>query len=123
MFTEGVERDAFRKTIIFYACISAENINRYFDTSAIDKLTFDKIRRDLFPVLQGCEKVKFDLEGRKVSAKSYLDELMKLTPSEEEFMDSFINGEYKPELLFDDVNVLERVRNHPMALWKCRTMR
>ena len=120
LFVEGEDRENFRKTIIFYACISAENINRTFDTSAIDRLTFDRIRRDLFPVLSGKEKIKFDLEGRKTSAKCYLEELMRLTSSEEEFIDHFINGEYKPEFLFKDPYVLDRISNHPMALWKCR---
>ena len=30
---------------------------------------------------------------------------------------------YKPELLFDDMEIVERVRNYPMALWKCREQR
>ena len=28
------------------------------------------------------------------------------------------NGEYKPELLFDDGKIIERIEEHPMALWK-----
>ena len=28
--------------------------------------------------------------------------------------------EYNPELLFEDLEILERIRNHPMALWKCK---
>ena len=45
------ERDMFRKCFVFYATISADTVNSNFDTSAIDSLNFDKIRRDLFPVL------------------------------------------------------------------------
>ena len=41
------EKDLFRKIIIFYATISADRINKAFDTSAIDEITFRKIKRDL----------------------------------------------------------------------------
>ena len=55
MITYGLfgkeEEILLRKCIIFYASVSAEVINRNFDTSAIDGLNFTKIRRDLFPVL------------------------------------------------------------------------
>ena len=37
------ERNLFRKCFAFYATISAETVNRNFDTSAIDSLKFDKI--------------------------------------------------------------------------------
>ena len=47
----ATEKDLFRKCFVFYATISAETVNRGFDTRATDSLKFDKIRRDLFPVL------------------------------------------------------------------------
>ena len=112
------DRDMFRKCFIFYATISAEKVNRNFDTSAIEKLSFDKIRRDLFPVLN--KKDNFALEERKQQAKDYLVKLMHLTEQENEYMDRFIRKEYRPELLFDDKDILERINEHPMALWKCQ---
>lgn len=108
----------FRKCFAFYATISAENVNRYFDTSAIEKLTFEKIRRDLFPVLN--RRDNFALDERKQQAKDYIAGLMQLTDQEKEYMDRFICKEYRPELLFDDKHILERIDRHPMALWKCR---
>lgn len=111
-------RDMFRKCLVFYATISAEIINRNFDTSAIDSLSFDKIRRDLFPVLN--KRDNFALEERKQQAKDYIAELMQLTEQEGEYMDRFIHKEYMPELLFDDEAILERIRRHPMAIWKCQ---
>ena len=91
------ERDLFRKCFAFYSTISAETINRTFDTSAIDSLTFTKIRRDLFPVLS--RKDNFMLEKRKEQAKVYITELMQLTNQEQEYIERFIAKEYKPELL------------------------
>lgn len=112
------ERDMFRKCFAFYATISAETANRIFETSAIDSLKFDKIRRDLFPVLS--KKDNFKLDERKQQAKDYIAKLMQLTEREQEYMDRFIAKEYVPELLFDDEEIVERIKEHPMALWKCQ---
>lgn len=117
LFSE--EEDKFRKCIIFYATISAKEVNKTFDTSAIDSLVFSKIKSDLFPVL--AVRDKFDLEGKKQQAKEYIASLMKPTEAENDYMERFIAKEYKPELLFDDAEIVERLRNHPMALWKCKS--
>lgn len=111
------QQDLFRKCIVFYATISAKEVNKSFDTSAIDSLTFSKIRADLFPVL--AVKDKFDLSGKKQQAKTYISSLMKLTPSEREYMERFTDGEYVPELLFEETDILRRIKRHPMAIWKC----
>lgn len=120
LFQNKTEAGLLRKTIIFYATISAETVNKTFDTSAIDSLTFSKIRRDLFPVLTKSEaKSHFQLEQYKNAAKEYIHNLMVLTPEEKEYMDRFVKGEYNPELLFSNPEILLQIENHPMALWKC----
>lgn len=112
------EENLFRKALIFYNTISSEKVNKNFDTSEIDTLTFLKIKRDLFPMINN--KANFDLEGRKAKAKQYIAELMILTNNEKEYLERFIAKEYRPELLFDDEKILARIKDHPMALWKCR---
>lgn len=112
------ERDMFRKCFVFYATISSETVNKNFDTSAIDSLRFDKIRRELFSVLR--KKDNFMLEERKRQAKEYIAGLMQLTEKEHEYIERFIAKEYIPELLFDDKAIVERIKEHPMAIWKCR---
>ena len=59
---------------------------------------------------------KFDLEGKKQQVKEYIASLMKPTEEEREYMERFVAKEYKPELLFEDAEIVERLRNHPMAL-------
>lgn len=121
MMSEGLfeeQRDLFRKCIVFYMTISADTLNKSFDTSAIDTLDFNKIRRDLFPVLN--KRDNFQLDERKRLAKDYIAKLLVLTDQEQEYLDSFEQKKYKPELLFDDKEIVDRVRNHPMALWKCK---
>ena len=117
LFDES-EEDMFRKCIVFYNTISQETVNKSFDASAIDKLTFAKIRRDLFPVIK--TKEHFDLDARKQNAEEYIRDLMQLTEQELQYMTEFENKNYKPELLFDDKEILERIKDHPMAIWKCQ---
>lgn len=115
LFDES-EYDELRRNTVFYAAISAETINKKFNTDAIDEITFTKVKRDLFPVI--AKKENFDLEQRKESAKAYIKELMNLTDKEKEFLDRFEKKEYRPELLFDDGVIIERLEKHPMAMWK-----
>lgn len=114
------ERDLFRKCFAFYTSISAKDdrINYPLDVSAIDNLSFSKIRRDLFPVIS--KKDNFNLEERKNQAKKYISTLMQLTDSEKSYIERFAAKEYNPELLFEDDIIIERIANHPMALWKSR---
>lgn len=112
------QENMFRKCVVFYATISAKEVNRSFNTKAIDSLSFSRIRSDLFPVLG--VKEKFDLEGKKQQAKGFIASVMSPLDSENEYMERFISKEYRPELLFGDYEIVERIKNHPMALWKCR---
>lgn len=115
LFDES-EYELLRKCIIFYASISADKINKTFNTSAIDGLEFSKIRRDLFPVLR--KKDNFNLDERKEEAKRFIKELMVLTEEEKEYLEMFEKGGYMPSLLFSDNKILENIVEHPMAIWK-----
>lgn len=117
LFDES-ELEMLRKCIIYYNTISQEHINKTFDTSVIENLTFSKIRRDLFPVLRF--KDNFDLEGRKQSARKFIADVMNIAEKEMKYMIAFENKEYKPELLFEDEDIIERIKEHPMAMWKCQ---
>ena len=113
---DGDKQELLRKSIVFYASISAQKINKNFDTSAINRIDFSKIRRDLLPVLR--EAGEFDLEERKREARDFINNLMVLTAEENEYLRCFELGEYKPELLFENNVILENIKEHPMALWK-----
>ena len=43
---------------------------------------------------------------------------MKLSDLEIKFVNEFESGKYYPELLFNDQNIINRIKDHPMALWK-----
>jgi predicted nucleotidyltransferase component of viral defense system len=118
---DELEEDMLKKCVVFYAAISARDkysINKTFSTEKIDLITKRKIKTDLNPVLK--IKDDFELESARKLVKEYISYLMVLTKKEKEFLDKFESGEYIPELLFEDKKILERIRNHPMALWKTR---
>ncbi|GAA4056637.1 nucleotidyl transferase AbiEii/AbiGii toxin family protein [Amphibacillus indicireducens] len=103
LFDES-EEELLRKCVVFYAAVSAKDINKTFDTKAIDSITQRKIKTDLLPVIK--RKDDFELESAKKLVKEYISDLMVLTKEEKEFLDRFENGEYIPELLFDKVHII-----------------
>ena len=70
----------------------------------------------LLPVLHKGTHV--DLDGYKKNIESFLFELINITKKQKEFLDFFNQKIYKPELLFSDKDVLSRIINHPMIMWK-----
>ena len=105
-----------RKCVVFYAAISAKVINKNLDSIAIENITKYKIRTELNPVIT--KRDLFDLGSAKKIVKDFISKLMLLTPKEHEFLSRFENKEYLPELIFDDKEILDRIKKHPMALWK-----
>ncbi len=110
------ELTELRKAIVFYTAISQEEIPKQYKVNAIDRITIRKIRTDLLPVIQKGQFI--ELEQMKAEVKSFLEQLLVLTEQEQEFLRLFSQKEYRPELLFDDAQIVARIRNHPMALWK-----
>ena len=118
LFDDEEQQTLLRKSVVFYAAISAKVINKNFDMLAIDNITKYKIRTDLYPVIT--KREVFDLESAKKSVKEYISKLMVLTSHEQEFLERFGEKEYAPELIFRDEEILGRIKNHPMVLWKMR---
>jgi hypothetical protein len=55
-------------------------------------------------------------------AKNYIKRLMVLTEDEKEYMKLCVTGIYKMDLLFDNADIIEKLQNHPMILWKSETL-
>jgi len=120
MITSGLfhesEAAILRKCVVFYFTIASDEVPEIFDIKIIYSLTNHRIRTNLQPVLR--KKERFDLAAAQKRTDEYLTELLVLDNNERKYFDAFRENEYKPELLFDDSDPLERIRNHPMALWK-----
>ena len=57
----------------------------------------------------------------KAEVKDFLAKLLVLTDSEKEYVREFNGKKYIPELLFEDKEIVDRIKFHPMALWKTRS--
>ena len=53
-------------------------------------------------------------------ATEFLTDLLVLDEKEKQFLMAFSKKQYQPEILFGDSEILDRIKNHPMALWKMR---
>lgn len=114
---DETELPLLKKCSIFYFAINGET-SEIFNLRKIDELTEYKVRTDLYPVIR--KKERFDLIAAKQRAIEYLSIFSNLDENEIEFLRTFKNGEYHPDLLFNDIQILESIRNHPMAIWKTR---
>ena len=114
LFDES-QMDVLRKCIVFYMAVAGDINSSGFSFSKMDLITNNKIRTDLAPVIR--KKDRFDLASAQKRVKEYLSALLVFTAEEKMFLSNFQSKHYCPELLFDG-DALERVTNHPMALWR-----
>lgn len=84
----------------------------------VESINFMKFKTQLKPVIT--KKDKFDVNEAKEIVIKYLKELIIFDESELLFIKEFRNGNYQPELLFEDENIIMNIKAHPMALWRCR---
>lgn len=110
------ERNALRKCAVFYMAVGNKETPERVNIEAVDEITWYRIKTDLLPVKR--KKDKFDLDETKQRVKGYLTETMQLSDSENRFLREFCERKYYPEYLFEDQEVVNRLRKHPMALWK-----
>ena len=113
------EYHLLRKIVIFYLMVGAKKtvaLPLNFDN--LDAVKYPQIRASLMPILRKNEQ--FDFEKAKKTVKEYLVELMRLSADETLFVENFSRGIYQPDLLFDDDAIIERIREHPMAVWKMK---
>lgn len=115
---DETEHELLRKCAVLYSVLASSTLTAGFQVSRVDELTSRRIRTDLLPVIRRTER--FSFESAKARVTRFLRDLMMLTPREREFVTRFADGDYRPELLFDNAAIVERIRDHPMALWRTR---
>lgn len=121
VFDKG-EMTMLRKCVLFYKAVgSTGDFHEEISLDSIDRLNFTKIRQTLLPVLRKGEDI--DLAFMKPEVKAFLSELLMLTEQETTFLHAFAKGDYRPNLLFDDIKIIARIKDHPMAIWKSSKMR
>ena len=113
------DMDLLRKIIIFYLLIGSKNKIQFpllFEN--IRSLNYSLIRKNLIPVLN--RNHPFNFETAKTEVIDFLSKLLVFTDNETRFVENFNQGFYQPDLLFDDAEIIARIQEHPMALWKTK---
>ncbi|GHS93559.1 hypothetical protein FACS1894207_0180 [Bacteroidia bacterium] len=114
------EQEFLRKIVVFYIVVGGDISKIDFQYNKLRQIDYPKIRAALIPLLRKTEK--FDFEKAKSTVLNYLSDLMTLTDNENLFIENFNSGKYLPELLFEDNEIVKRIKNHPMAVWKTNNL-
>lgn len=120
LFDSQEERDLLSKIVTFYRCVGGNTLPvRPIDTSKIEAIHFPQIRSQLLPVLKKSERFDFEQAKQMVIA---LIRNMSVSEQEQLFIECFNRGEYRPDVLFEEKDILTRIAHHPMAVWKMQGM-
>lgn len=112
------EKEMLKKGIVFYQTVGVEGTaKKEIDIAKIKDIQPSRIKSQLIPLLPSGRKY-FPIDEAKESVMQYLSSLIVLSPSEQEYLEKFSLGIYKPELLFSNPVIIERISDHPMAMWK-----
>ncbi|MCM1048032.1 MAG: nucleotidyl transferase AbiEii/AbiGii toxin family protein [Clostridiales bacterium] len=112
LFNGSEERDMLRKCAVFYMAIGNKEVPEKIDLSAIDEITWYRIKTELIPVKR--KREKFDLDETKQRVKEYLENTMCLTDSGSRFLQEFCVRKYHPEYLFEKQEIVNRLEK---LLW------
>jgi hypothetical protein len=117
--SERKESSFAHKVILYHASISACFPNS-FEKRA--QTRFADRRRDLeqqlYPMLKGIDDVP-TLEQLIARAELFIEDyVLPQDDSEQEFLDQFAIGSFRPELLFGVGETAERAERSPEAAWK-----
>ena len=106
-----------KKCVMFYSAIGSDTVPVQFNFSNITSISQQRIKTDLVPVLR--HGTWFDAMKSQKQIIAYLEKLLVSDEQELSFLTNFRQQKYCPELLFQDDDILSRIKQHPMALWKC----
>jgi len=115
------EYEIVKKCTIFYIAIGKASdkpidkiVNDFY--LKIDTFITERMPQYLSSTLRNNDK--FNMSYAVNMVKDFIKKLILLTDDEIRFLNDFDNGIYNPSLLFNDSKIIDRVINHPMALWK-----
>lgn len=97
-------------------------VNNYkledMDIERIEKLEKQDIKTKLLPTLKDRNPRKSNVDEMKQAVREYLKDILVIDENTKQFYEKFKNGTYEPELLFNDDEIVERIKVHPMVMWK-----
>lgn len=113
-----LDKNLLRKIVLFYLAVGgSQKLQMEYSLENVNEIQFKQIRASLIPVLKKTEN--FDFATAKIRVKDYVSELLQFSENEKSFIEDFNKRNYQPQLLFENDEIIQRIANHPMALWKC----
>ena len=100
-----------------YIAVNNYNIED-MDIERIEKLERQDIKTKLLPTLKDRNPKKSNVDEMKQAVREYLRDILVVDDNIKDFYDKFQKGIYEPELLFEDKKIIERIKEHPMIMWK-----
>ena len=88
------------------------------DIKRIEKLGKQDIKTKLLPTLKDRNPRNNNVDEMKQAVREYLKDILIIDDNIKDFYDKFQKGIYEPELLFDNEEIIERIKEHPMIIWK-----
>ena len=114
-----------KKCVIFYFILGKTSFIELSNITKDFEIKINTFRKKLIPQHLSSTLRKTD-NLNLIEAVDYVKEFIKnfliLNENELQFLNEFKIGNYKPEILFDDEEILSRIRNHPMVLWKLKNL-
>lgn len=88
------------------------------DIKRIEKLGKQDIKTKLLPTLKDRNPRNNNVDEMKQAVREYLKDILIIDDNIKDFYDKFQKGIYEPELLFDNEEIIERIKEHPMIIWE-----
>ena len=99
-------------------------VNNYkledLDIERLEKLEKQDIKTKLLPTLKDRNPRKSNVDEMKQAVREYLKDILVIDDNTKLFYDKFQKGIYEPEILFDNEQIIERIKGHPMIIWKLK---
>lgn len=107
-----------KSVTIFYISFADDERDWDFDFKKVRQISQRRIRTELLPVLRTGDS--FELNSAINMVMNFLFRHIGETNNVKDYLEAFQNGIFRPELLFDDTEILDRIMNHPMITWRLR---
>lgn len=107
--------------VIFYMAIGQTTNRNFIEIIDDFKVKIDLYSKNHIPQYLSSTLRKddtFNMNEVVKIVKKFIIELMVLSDNEKQFLDNFDEGVFEPSLIFEDQEILCRIMDHPMALWK-----
>lgn len=122
----NLDRDRLRMGFVLYGAMNRKD----WRTVAIQDVGYDsrELRNHLIPVVRSKflnEQKAGDWAERMIAeCRQALDVVLPLNAAEKEFLDRILDhGQIEPHILTTDLEMIDRIRSHPLLQWKAVNVR